>query len=172
MDSKEIAYIILTFALVATFIGIFFFTYVSKVEGKIVKSQIEKIVEDLVKSAKIVLSPEQKANVGEIVKTSLKAPDMSKEDDEVAKSNSELLKKAIKVFSILVGLSVFVVVMLWLRSRFDAVDVVKSSVFILALVALTEFLFVTYVSQNYIMVDSNYVKYVVLTALQKYSSEA
>lgn len=169
MKSQEIAYIILSFSLIATFIAIFFFTYVSDVEADIIKTQINKVITDFVASTNIILTPEEKNQIGQIITENLKVPDMSKDDREAAKTNSDLVKKSMVIFGCLVGTGLIIALVLWYVYRFDILQIIKYSLIMLAVIAITELLFVTLVTKNYRLIDQNYLTYLVITNLQKYA---
>ena len=169
MKSQEIAYIILSFVLSATFIAVFFFTYVSSVEADIIKTQIDKVITDFVASTNIFLTPDQKNQVGKIITENLTVPDMSKDDQNAAKTNNDLMKKSMIIFGFLVGVGFLIVIIMWYYYRFDILDIFRYSLIMLGVVAMTELLFVTLVTKNYRLIDENYVSYLVITNLQKYA---
>jgi hypothetical protein len=169
MKSQEIAYIILSFVLIATFIAIFFFTYVSSVEADIIKTQIDDVIANFVGTTDLVLTPDQKNQVGKIITENLTVPDMSQADSEAAKTNSDLVKKSLIIFGSLVGAGLLIVILMWYRYRFDILEIVKYSLIMLGVIALTELLFVTLVTKNYRLIDENYLSYLVITNLQKYA---
>jgi hypothetical protein len=170
MISQEIAYIVLTFILVSAFISIFFFTYVADMEEAIIKKELEGIVSDMVKEMKLYLTPEQKFAVKEAILRNMKAPDMTEANKKVDDINRALLMKTIIVFSSLIGAGLLIVGLLWVKYKFNMLSVVGNSIFIVFVVAFTEIVFVNIISANYILVDSNYVKYIVLETLEKYSN--
>ena len=170
MKSQEIAYIILSFVLIATFIAVFFFTYVSSVEADIIKTQISNVIKDFVSSTDLVLTPEQKNQVGSIIVSNLTVPDMSEDDRKAMKTNDDLLKKSMIIFGILVGTGLVIVVAMWYRYRFDILDIFKYSLIMLCVIAITELLFVTLVTKNYRLIDDNYISYLVVTNLQAYAN--
>lgn len=166
--AEYIAETIMGVILIATFICIFFFTYVSKVEGEVVKSQMSNIVNNLTNGLQIL--PDKDKGINLILKN-LKAPDMSSADNDVEQSNNELKKKAAKIFGTIVVVGVIIIYYLWSKHRFDIKTMIIHSVIILVFVALTEFLFVTLVSKNYQIIDPNYVKYLIAKNLSEYSQE-
>lgn len=170
MKSQEIAYIILSFVLAATFISIFFFTYVSSVEADIIKTQINNVVSNFISEASIALTPDQKAAIGKIVTDNLSVPDMSSDDADAENTNKKLIKKSIIIFSTLVAVGILAIIILWYFYRFDLVEITKYSLIILALVATTEILFVTLVTKNYRLIDENYVSYLLVNNLQNYAN--
>ena len=170
MKSQELAYILLSFVLAATFISIFFFTYVSSVEEEIIKTQISNIVDEFTKSAVVMLPPDELEVVKAIITANLTMPDMSDEDKQASDTNSALLKKTIVIVSILVGSGGLIILIMWLYYRFDILEITKYSIIILALVAVTETLFVTLVTKNFILVDQNYFNTLILTNLYNYAN--
>jgi ABC-type transport system involved in cytochrome bd biosynthesis fused ATPase/permease subunit len=166
MHPESLAYIIVGVLFVASFIGFFFFTYVSKVEGEIVESQTEAVVNDLMKGIKIFTTEQQRSRLREELS---KVQVDSSEDSEIEKNNTELKKKAIKTFSGLILIGSIILFLLWRTTNFNISEVFQYSLIILALVALTEYLFVSQITRRYELVDSNYIKKVFLDALQKYS---
>jgi hypothetical protein len=170
MKSQEIAYIVLSFVLIATFIAIFFFTYVSAVEADIIKTQINNVITDFVSSTDLVLSPEQKTQVGNIIIANLSVPNMSEDDREAMKTNDNLLKKSMIVFGMMVGIGLIIVISMWYRYRFDILDIFKYSLIMLFVIAITEILFATFVIKNYKLIDDNYLYYLVITNLEAYAN--
>lgn len=100
-ELKDISYIIFGVISIATFITIFFFTYVSKVEGDVVKIQMKRIVDDLVGGTDLIFTPEQKKAIGDNIKN-ISVPDMTDSDAEVATNNNKLKKEAMKIFGSLI----------------------------------------------------------------------
>lgn len=170
MKSQEIGYIILSFILTATFISIFFFTYVANVEGDIIKTQISKVIDDFVSSTGLILTPEQKTQVGKIIVENLSVPDMSKQDSDVQNTNNDLIKKSMIIFGALIGIGIFVIAILWYFYRFDILEILKYSLIMLGVIAMTELLFVTLVTKNYRLIDENYLSYLIITTLQEYAN--
>lgn len=170
MKSQQISYIILSFILTATFISIFFFTYVANVEADIIKTQISNVINDFANSTNLVLTPTQKSKIGKIIVENLSMPDMSEEDANAQKTNNQLVKKSVIIFGILVGVGILLVFVLWYFNRFDILDIIKYSLVILAIVAMTELFFVTVVIKNYRLIDQNYISYLILNNLEKYAN--
>ena len=170
MKSREIAYIIFSFILTSTFISIFFFTYVASVESDIIKTQISDVINEFVKSTDIEIKTEKKNQIGKVIINSLNIPDMSEADDKAKKNNDDLFKKSIIVFGALIGIGVLAILIMWYFYRFNILEIVKYSFIILGLVALTEIVFVTFVTKNYRLIDKNYLSYLILTNLQKYAN--
>ena len=96
--SEEISNIILSVSLIATFIGVFFFTYGSWVEKQVIEKQMDYIIRDLVGDIKII-SPSA-AQMARSVTNNLQPPNMQKQDMEAKEHNEKLLKKALIVLGI------------------------------------------------------------------------
>ena len=169
MKSQEIAYIILSFVLTATFISVFFFTYVASVEEDIIKTQISGVINDFVSSTNLFLTPEQKSQVGKIIVENLSVPNMSKSDKEASETNKNLVKKSMVIFGSLIGIGILIIAGLWYFYRFDMMEIFRYSLIILALVVMTEILFVTLVTKNYRLIDQNYLTYLIITNLENYA---
>ena len=170
MKSKEIAYIIISFILSATFISIFFFTYVANVEEDIIKTQISSVIYNFVNSTDLFLTTEQKNEVGKIIVQNITIPDMSQEDAAVQNTNNNLVKKTIIIFGIIFGIGMLIISIMWYFYRFDIIDMLKYSLIMLAIVAITEILFVTLITKNYQLIDQNYLTYLLLNNLQQYAN--
>jgi len=170
MKSKEIAYIIISFILSATFISIFFFTYVANVEEDIIKTQISSVIDNFVNSTDLFLTTEQKNEVGKIIVQNITIPDMSQEDAAVQNTNNNLVKKTIIIFGIIFGIGMLIISIMWYFYRFDIIDMLKYSLIMLAIVAITEILFVTLITKNYQLIDQNYLTYLLLNNLQQYAN--
>ena len=170
MNPQEIAYIIFGVILIASFISVFFFTYVSKVEGDVVKSQMSRIVNDLVGGSNLILTPDQRKSVGQAIQNNLIVPDMSAEDAQVRENDNKLKKKALKIFGTIVVCGLLVIAYLYMKYHINFGEILKYSLIILAVVALTEYLFVTEVSKNYEIVDPNYVRYLIVNNFKTYAS--
>jgi ABC-type transport system involved in cytochrome bd biosynthesis fused ATPase/permease subunit len=169
MDPQATAYIVLGVILIATFISVFFFTYVSKVEGEVVKSQMTNIVDNLSDGSQLLLTPDQQNQIGTLIQTNLTVPDMSAEDAEVKANNDALKKKSIKIFGVIILSGLAILLYLWHTHKLNMGEIFKYSIIILLLVALTEYLFVSQISRNYQIVDPNYVRYLIANNLRNYA---
>jgi hypothetical protein len=170
MQSEEIAYIILSFILLATFISIFFFTYVASVEGQMVKTQIDDTIKSFMSGTKVLLPSDIREKIKIILDEKLKAPDMSAQDQDTADNNKKLINQALLIFGVLLGIGVVTIGTIWYFYRFSITNVLKYSFLILCIIALTEFLFVTFVIKNYRLIDQNYLNYLIIDTLESYKN--
>lgn len=160
--------ILLGIVLIATFIATFFFTFVSKVEGQVVKEQMEKIVRDLTHTIKLYTSNSGGGEQLSNLVANLQIPNLQKQDDAVAEHNKQIKKKAGIIFGIiiLVGLIIIVSQARYIKSELGII--ILANIVVLGLVALTEYLFVSNVSKNYQIIDGNYVRYLLLKDIKEY----
>lgn len=168
MLPSEIATIILQVVLIATFIGVFFFTYASKIEKEIVEDQMDYIVKDIVNNIKIFIPENKRKDVSDFIKN-MTIPDMKREDKLVDDMNKGLLNKAVIVLSILVIVGVIAVYIMSIKYNFTLMPIIKESLIVLAFVGLTEFVFLRYIGKNYRSGDPNIVKYELINSFQKFA---
>jgi hypothetical protein len=167
MDSKFISNIVMSVAFIATFIGIFFFTYVKNIEQKIVKEQTANIVKDIVGDYTVLL-PENSLALISMGVSNMETPDMSVADREAKENNKKLLILAGKV--ILAGnlIAIGIIYYLYKKQAFNIKDMIKHNLIILAFVGIIEFVFITYIARYYISADPNYIKYYVVKSVNDF----
>jgi len=168
-DPSIISSIILSILLSATFISIFFFTYVSKVEGEIVKNQMNSIVQDITGGINAFLPDAEEEKLKESI-NGINLPDMSQQDNETQTANNALMKQAIMAIAVVNGVGLLIILGLWYYYRFPVKTLIIQNIIIIAFVAITEFCFVTFITKNYKPLDPNYVKYLFVTQLEKFSN--
>lgn len=158
---------LLSVVLISAFIGVFFFTYATRVENEIVKVRSEEIINDLTNTFIKITPKEQREEINKIVGPYLVPPNLEKEDKEVVESNKQLRKKAFTfiITFFVVGFSTFF--LLAHVFKFSARRMIHKNLIILIFVALTEFCFLTFFARHYITIDSNFIKYKVLETLTK-----
>lgn len=160
--SHQIVNIILSVTLIATFIGVFFFTYGKTVEENVVKTQSEFIATSLANDVSMFIGPEQ----AKFISKQITAPDMSQQDAEVSASNAALQKHAYTILAIAGIIGLLVSYGISRMYDMDFGSLLKSNLIILAGVAMTEYVFLTYIGQNFISADPNFVRYKILSVLK------
>ena len=84
MFAKHAANVIIATAMISVFIGVFFFTYASKIEQDIVVKRTTEIVDSMVSSAQII-PPSEKALISTQIAPNLTIPaSLEQQDAEVA----------------------------------------------------------------------------------------
>lgn len=162
-----IADVIIQVTFIATFIGIFFFTYASKVEQEVVQNQMDFIVQDFTSDI-VALTPPADLKTLQPALNALQPPDLSAQDQDIANSNSALLKKAIMILGIVLLVGTFTVYKISENYNLNFKEIVKTGLIVVAFVALTEFSFLTFVAKNYRSADPNVVKLALINSLQQY----
>jgi protein-S-isoprenylcysteine O-methyltransferase Ste14 len=165
---ENISKIILSVVVISAFIGIFFFTYEAKVEQRIVKQQSEEIIKDFTSEFRSLLPQPILKDVYNSIEPSLVAPDLSELDEEVRASNQALVKKASRIIVIFVIIGLLLVALLCFIFRINPRDMIISTTITLLFVAIAEYIFVTYIVQNYSTIDSNFVRQKILNILANY----
>lgn len=168
MLASVIIKILLNVVLISTFIGIFFFTYETKIEESIVEIQSKEIIQGLFGDFKKVLPPTAMQAVYDIISPKLVAPDMSSEDDYVKKSNKALIKKATKIMASFTIIGLALLIGAAIIFKVPMKDIAISSVATLVFVAIIEYIFLTFMVQHYKTIDANFVKYRILRTLANY----
>jgi hypothetical protein len=165
MFAKHAANVIIATAMISVFIGVFFFTYASKIEQDIVVKRTTEIVDSMVSSAQII-PPSEKALISTQIAPNLTIPaSLEQQDAEVAAANKQLMIYAAKAIAIFVSICVIVVGCLVYYYKLPLGELIQNNLIILVFVALTEFIFLTFFAQNYITIDGNYVKKTVVESL-------
>ena len=162
-NSESLINIIMNICFISVFIGIFFFTYAIYIEGIIVKTQLEIISINLVNTIKPFLT---KKNIKDLEK-SLKAPDMSQEDEDIIIYNSQLKSSAIGILSILF---IFMFSASYILARYynhSFFPILGKNLLLLVFIALTEYTFLHTIPKKYITGDPNYIKYKILDNIQE-----
>jgi len=172
---ENISKIILSVVVISAFIGIFFFTYEAKIEKRIVKQQSDDIIRDFTSEFRSLLPQPILKDVYNSIEPSLVAPklseldqDLSELDQEVRASNEALVKKATRIIVIFVVIGLLLVALLCFIFRINPRDMIISTTITLLFVAIAEYIFVTYLVQNYSTIDSNFVRQKILNILANY----
>ena len=129
------------------------------------------IVNDLTSGAGLFLSPYQQQEIGDNIQKYLVMPDMTQQDNQVQLANDQVKNKAIKIFGAFISIALAVVAFITIKYGLNISEILKYSLIMLVLVALTEYSFVTIVSKNYQIIDPNYVRSVIAKNLAQYSKQ-
>jgi len=163
-NQAEIANIILHVILIATFIAIFFFTYASKVESKIVNDQVDYIVQDFTSDLNIF--PQAYRDQLRKMVDKLTVPDMSEEDNQVVEHNRQLFHKVIKIFAAFVIIGLIIVAIIAYKYKLDVKTLIIKNIVVLLFIAATEFIFLTFLASHYRSADPNFAKLTLVKSLK------
>ena len=160
----NISNVVLNVTLISIFIGIFFFTYAKVVEQNIVKNQSELIAGYLAKDVSTFLSKQTAQKIKESVTIPL---DMAQQDREIEYNNQSLQMNAFIVLVIIFVVGIVIVFSLSKYYQFGLSNILIQNLIIVTFIGLTEFSFLTYIIQNFLPLDPNFVRYKILTSLKK-----
>lgn len=172
---------LLMLGLYAAFVGFFFFTYGSYIENKVIDDQINTLTDNFTDDFVFFASKSKNGQkfINEIRNNikNINPPDLSKQDQQVAKNNSNLINNAIISLSLTLLIFVILSVLVWfygLTQKEKIVDtyghIIQRIVLLMIIVMLLEFLFFTLVAGNYTPVDPNVVKTYLVESLQNYAN--
>lgn len=163
LDVKDASNTIMTVILVATFLTIFYFTYVSHVEESIAKEQIELLVDDF--TSDLQLLPAQDRELLKQNLKNVKRQNMSSQDQEMEEHNKKVVSDALTALVILNVIGIGIAYYLSYKYEFSFWEILKHNLIVLIFIALTEFIFLNVFVRNYISVEVNKVKLQVLDRL-------
>lgn len=171
MNYSELVISILTNVLfISIFIVLFFFSYGSYIEKKIVINQMDFLSLNIVD----ILKHFGESNVNQIRKSlsQMSTPNLVKEDKAAADSNSKILQKAMiaNVFLVCVIGMIVGGIYYYNKSRnvnINMTTILVQNLIILFFVALVEMYFLTFIAGRFISIDPNRVKYKILENIDK-----
>jgi hypothetical protein len=169
MLANVVIKILLNVVLISTFIGIFFFTYETKIEKDIVEIQSTEIIQDLVGDFKKVLPRDLMQAVYDFVSPKLVAPNLESEDEYVKQNNKALIKKATMIMTTFSVVGVTLLLIAAFIFKVDMKEIAIHSAITLVFVGIAEFIFLTFMVKHYKTIDANFVKYKVLQTLANYN---
>lgn len=156
-------------AMISIFLGIFFFTYASRIEQKIVIDRSTEIVQELTSDITNFALPQQINIIKSQIVPNLVIPkSLSLEDQAVQAQNKALVRKTVIYISVFVAICVLIVGGLSFAFHVPLIELIKNNLFILFFVALTEYSFLTFYAKNYVTVDANFVKCKIIDAIIRF----
>jgi len=144
------------------FLTIFFFTYAAKKEGEIVKDQVNFLIDDTVgihlNSMPDDLKKVLKSKINSIEENT---PENIANGIKIDNSNNAIKLKTTKILVVLSILVLLVVVISYFLSKkginffkdLNLQKIGKETIVIVLFVALTEYIFLTYIGSKYVSID-------------------
>ena len=178
-NCEDYSELILSITFFVVFIVVFYFSYGLFMEKIVLNKELSHIIQSF-KSNITFLNPSMKMQIKSLIQNA-KLPDDAQIDSDINNNNKKILITAIciaiVIFFVGTGLSFFLTTK-WAASLFGGhcgnmsywSNILKNIVVIIA-IALTEFLFATYIIANYISVDQNDIMYLFFKNLQDYSNQ-
>lgn len=153
---------------ISVLIGIFFFTYGSYIEKKIVKEQMKFLSKDV--QNLFSLFGKNVNNAITIKFNELELPDLSHEDNKAKKNNTEIKKKAfmfLSLFSLFVAFLVYFIYTKYGNNTYELNKIISENIVILFAIGITEFVFITYFGARFISINPSVVKLTLLELLRE-----
>ena len=171
--TKFILDVLMHVVLVAVFLGIFFFSYVTWIENSLVKRQTTELVHDTMAQLSVWMPQYVRDSVNDAVRN-IKYPDLAEEDRKVQEHNSEIIHQAIFSLGMLAGIVVVIMVIFYfLPVRFVGIvpwrELLQHNGILLLVTALVEFTFLTGFVQWYRLADVSDFKLTFLKTLQTWA---
>ena len=156
-------------AMYSVFVGIFFFTYGAYVEHKSLEKQIDNIVDSLTRNIKPFIPPGLTTKIiDEIPHASTIRSTMQNADSKAADNNKKVKKNAVEMLAgiAIIGVGVTGLLAAVFPKFINVKTLFKKNLTLLVFVAVVEFLFFTFITENYLSVDPNVVKGYIVKAVQ------
>jgi len=173
--------IIFQVTLIAIFLTVFFFTYVSNVEKEEFQKQLDLIVDDLLSDQDIRniipqnLSQTQKDNLAIVISGSLEAAktkstiNQQNAINDVINNNSKVKSSTYKkIFYVLIIIIILCIIVLLLGYCLPLIYQIKEATIVVFFVALTELMFLEIIAKNYISANPNKIKAEVAQAIKEW----
>lgn len=161
---------------VVSFLSLFFFLYVVKVEKEQFVTQVNLIVDNIMGDLKSVVSqivrnPHEREKLGKILKNMVNNWEMpQREFENIKKNNEKLLEKTKNiVITFAVILVSCLVTLMILHFCLHLTKGFIENITILVFIGLTELTFLTVVASHFIAADPNKVKYAILNSIEEFS---
>ena len=170
LSPQGISSVLTSITLVSLLIGVFYFTYVPIVERSVVKREVREIINSLAKDIHDIIPKRNLDVVRPIVQNQLKPVNLSFEDNRAAQQNQAVTMRAMKYLGGFAAVNASIVTLIYLNNR-QSVDFSKiayeNAVLLLA-VAVTYFVFVTFIGRNYRAADPNFVKRQIIDSFREF----
>lgn len=153
---------------ISLFITIFFFTYGSYIEKKVVQNQMDILSKDIINFLNLFGK-----NFNEFIleqTKKIKVPDLSEEDKKIKNNNNNIIIKTsiyLSIFVIILSLIVYFNYITFSKNSYKLSDVILKNLIILMAICLTEFIFVSFFIYRYVSIDSNVLKLTLLKLLKE-----
>ena len=152
MKADNVVELIMNVVFIATFIGVLFFTYGSRVEKDVVNEQVSYAVSQLFGDVQFIGGKPIQDMIGQI-----KPPNMENADRIVAESNKKLIMKVAIVLSVFFVVGTLIAYFIARKYDVDFKKTLVKNIMILIVVAVTEFTFIKLFTSKYKSLDPNFI---------------
>ena len=153
--------ILINTGIMALFLTIFFFTIAQYFEKQIVENQIDFVINDFVGNTFKPVSDTTKNNIKNKINKAFAELDFTKQDKNIQEQNKSIKNKAWAFVAIILSIIAVIVIILGFIYKWEPyyIKYLFNSAFIgLIFVAITEFLFMFLIAQNFLSADPNKIK--------------
>ena len=157
-------HIILSVVFISCFICIFFFTYATTVERNIVVNQTQNLVDSFTGNISLLFSDNE--TVKNFVQN-MSVETVNQDDERIKEKNKKILKEAALVVGISAVFLILLTIILIYLFKLNYKKLIITNLIVLLCIGVVEFSFLTFIAQNYISFDPNYVKYLLVENLEK-----
>lgn len=157
-------HIILSVVFISCFICIFFFTYATTVERNIVVNQTQNLVDSFTGNISLLFSDNK--SVKNFVQN-MSVETVNQDDERIKEKNQKILKEAAYVVGISAACLILLTIILIYFFKLNYKKLIITNLIVLLCIGVVEFSFLTFIAQNYISFDPNYVKYLLVENLEK-----
>ena len=158
IDSHMLTDVIISVGMIGIAISIFFFTYAATIEQKIVVTQTNIVINDLMQTIKPLLTEEQKQN---FIKN-LNTPDNRQADLDALNSNNELISNAYTILLVILIVSLGLGLLSSIIYKHNYYYLIGLNGGLLMFVILTEYSFLHFIPEKYMIADTNWVRWKIL----------
>lgn len=163
---KEVAVNLLCSVLfISIFIVVFFFSYASIMERKVIEQQTQQVVDYFFDDFVIILQNPKVTTYASNIISGLDV-DTQNEDARIKDKNETIIETTLMII-LLFGTFLSLLIIFVFVKNCNEVNFTKvfiKNLIVLSVVALTEFLFTTFIASKYITFDPNYIKYTLTKA--------
>lgn len=170
--SELINKVLINVLFISLFISIFFFTYGSYIEKKVINNQMYFLAENIKSLFSLFGENTNKLIIAKI--NEIELPNLSKEDKKVKENNNKIKIKAflsIIIFIILISVIIYFNYNKFGNNSYKLSEIISENIIILIAIALTEFIFITYFGARFISIEPNIVKLTILKSLKEKEKE-
>lgn len=157
-------HIILSVVFISCFICIFFFTYATTVERNIVVNQTQNLVDSFTGNISVLFSDNE--SVKNFVQN-MSVKTVNQDDERIKEKNQKILKEAAFVVGISAICLIILTIILIYLFKLNYKKLIITNLIVLLCIGIVEFSFLTFIAQNYISFDPNYVKYLLVENLER-----
>ena len=164
--SNNILHILVT----VTFLALFFFLYMIKIQQNKVRDQLRNIISELTCGSEVFLPDFTREKMIQFLNM-IDIDRDYKRDKEIKDKNRKIIFQSLTFFIGLNMLGGLIIACLWYNQHFDITKLIVYNLTLFFLMFILYILFYTLIVRNYNIVDSNYVKYIFFQNLKNYINE-